>query len=55
MYKTVHNTDLIELENEVNSLLASKWELAGNLVIDYHWNEEKQQQTSIYIQPMRKR
>lgn len=55
MYQVVHNTDLTKLEAEVNSLLASRWELAGNLVVEYQYKIEEGEQVPVYLQPMRKR
>lgn len=44
MYKVVCGLTIDDLEKSVNELLASRWELAGNLVV----NEG-------FYQPMRKR
>lgn len=44
MYKVVCGLTIDELEKSVNDLLASRWELAGNLVVN-----------DGFYQPMRKR
>lgn len=44
MYKVVCGLTIDEVEKSVNELLASKWELAGNLVVN-----------DGFYQPMRKR
>ena len=44
MYKVVYGLTIDEVEKSVNELLASKWELAGNLVVN-----------DGFYQPMRKR
>lgn len=44
MYKVVCGLTIDDLEKSVNELLASRWELAGNLVVN-----------DVFYQPMRKR
>lgn len=44
MYKVVCGLTIDEVEKSVNELLASRWELAGNLVVN-----------DGFYQPMRKR
>ncbi len=44
MYKVVCGLTIDDLEKSVNELLASRWELAGNLVVN-----------DGFYQPMRKR
>lgn len=44
MYKVVYGKTIYDLEKSVNELLASRWELAGNLVVN-----------GGFYQPMRKR